>query len=91
MSLNEKFELADRWYSVSDIQNCLVYIMKKHGENISKNNKHSVTIYVNKIENKIAFNIKTGCYLENLMHVTMKLLGITKSKITKNGIGKNVL
>ena len=72
MSLNEKLELADRSYSVSDIQNCLEYIIKKHGEKISKNNKHSVIIYVNKIENKIGFNIKTGCYLENLMHVTMK-------------------
>ena len=44
-------------------------------------------IYVNKIENRITFQIKTGYYLETL---TMKLLGGTKSKISKDKNGENV-
>ena len=47
-------------------------------------------IYVNKIENRITFNIKTGYYLEILAPETMKLLGSTNSKITKNKNDKNV-
>ena len=47
-------------------------------------------IYVSKIENKITFKIKTGYYLELLTSEAMKLLGSTKSKITKNKNGGNV-
>ena len=47
-------------------------------------------IYVNKIENRITFKIKTEYYLELLMPETMKLLGSTKSKITKDKNGVNV-
>ena len=31
---NDKFELPDGSYSVSDIQDYFEYILKKHGENI---------------------------------------------------------
>ena len=47
-------------------------------------------IYVNKIGNRITFKIKTGYHLELLMPKTRKLLGSTKSKITKDVNGKNV-
>ena len=47
-------------------------------------------IYVNKIENRITFKIKTGCYLELLTLEMMKLLGSTKSKITKDKNNENV-
>ena len=47
-------------------------------------------IYINKIENRITFKIKTGYYLELLMPETIKLLGSTKSKITKDQNGENV-
>ena len=47
-------------------------------------------IYVNKIENTITFEIKTGYYLELLALETMKLLGSTKSKITTNENVENV-
>ena len=40
--------------------------------------------YINKIENRITCKIKTGYYLELLTPETMKLLGNTKSKITKD-------
>ena len=47
-------------------------------------------IYVNKIENRITFKIKTGYYLELLTPETIKLLGSTKSKITEDENVKNV-
>ena len=47
-------------------------------------------VYVHKIENRITFKIKTGCYLEFLTPETMLLLGSTKIKITKTGNGENV-
>ena len=46
---------------------------------------------MNKLENRITFKTKAGYYLELLTPETMKLLGSTKSKITKNKNGENVL
>ena len=46
--------------------------------------------YINKIENRITFKIKTGYYLEILTSERMKLLGSIKSKINKNKKGENV-
>ena len=40
-------------------------------------------IYINKIENRITFEIKAAYYFELLMPKTMKLLESTKSEITK--------
>ena len=45
-------------------------------------------IYVNEIENRITFKIKTG-YLELLMPETIKLFGSTKRKIAKDKNGEN--
>ena len=45
-------------------------------------------IYINKIENRITYKRKTGYYL--LTPETMKLLGSTKSKVTKGENGENV-
>ena len=50
----------------------------------------SLMIYVNKIENRITFKIKIGYHLELLMPETMKLLGSTKSKITKDENDENM-
>ena len=47
-------------------------------------------MYVNKIENRIKFKIKTGYYLEFLTPETTKLLGITKSNISKDKNDENV-
>ena len=51
----------------------------------------SVKIYINKIENKITFKIRTGYYLEVLTSETIKLLGSTENEISKNKNSKNVL
>ena len=87
-TLNNKFELPDGWYSESDIEDYFAYILKKHGENIDNS---SVRIYVNKIENRITFRFKNGKSLELLTPETMKLLGSTENKITKDKNGENVL
>ena len=47
-------------------------------------------MYINKIENRITFKIKNGYYLELLTLETMKLLGSTESKVSKDKNGENV-
>ena len=47
-------------------------------------------VYLNKIENRITFKIKTGYYLQLLTPETMKLPGRTKTKINKDENGENV-
>ena len=84
---SEEFELPDGSYSVSDIQDYFEYILKKHSESV---NNPSITIYVNKIENRITFKIKSVYYLELLTPETMKLLGNAENKINKDKNGKNV-
>ena len=73
---NENFELPDGSYSRSNIQENFKYIIKKH-ETVADNS--SIMIYINKKKNRIAFKIKTGCYLELLTPETIKLLGSTES------------
>ena len=47
-------------------------------------------MYINKIENRVTFKIKTGYSFELLTPETMKLLGSTENKITKDKKGENV-
>ena len=84
---SEEFELPDGSYSVSDIQDYFEYISKKHSESVGN---PSVRTYVNKIENRITFKIKNGCYVELLTPETMKMLGSTVSKINNDKNGENV-
>ena len=60
---------------------------KKAREN---NNKPSIQIYVNKVENRITFKIKNRYSIELLTKETMKLLGSTENKITKDKNGEKV-
>ena len=73
---NEKSELSDGSYSVSDLQDYFNYIIKK---NESVRDNPPLWMYVNQIENRITFRITKGYYLELLKVGTMKLLGNTKS------------
>ena len=72
---NDKFELPDGSYSVSDIQDYFEYILEKHGENIE---------YVNKIKNRITFKIKKEYSLKLLTPEAMRLVESTKNKITED-------
>ena len=47
-------------------------------------------MYINRIENRITFKIKNRYYLELLTPETMKLLGSTETKITKDKNSENV-
>ena len=82
---NKELELPDGSYSISDIQD--YSRLRKHGE---KAINPSIKIYINKIENWVMFKMRTGYYLKLLTPETMKLLGCTKSKITKNENCENV-
>ena len=79
--------IFDESYSVANIQDYSEYFLKTDWE---KTDKPSVMIYVNKIENRITFKTKTWYYFELLTPETMKLLGSTKSEITKDENGENV-
>ena len=69
---NDKFELPDGSYSVSNIKDYFKYILKKPREDIDN---PSIQIYINKIKNRFKFKMKNGYYLELLTPETMKLLG----------------
>ena len=72
--------MPDGSYSISDIQYYFEYILTKHSESVDD---PSIEIYVNKIENRVTFKIENGYHLELLTPETIKLLGSTESKITK--------
>ena len=69
------------------MQNHFEYILKKHRE---ETDNFSIKIYVNKIENRITFKIKTGYYLELLTSETIKLDRSNKNNINKNKNGENL-
>ena len=84
---NEEFELPDELYSILYIHDYFEYILKKHSESVDN---PPIRRYVNRIENRIMFKIKSGYYLELLTPETMKLLGSAESEITKDKNGENV-
>ena len=84
---NETFDLPDGSYNVSEIQDYIEYIIKKH-ETIGEN--APILIYANTVNNRIVFKIKSGYKLELLSKETMKLLGSTKDIIDADKNGENV-
>ena len=84
---NETFDLPDGLYNISEIQDYIEYIIKKH-ETIGEN--APILIYANNINNRIVFKIKSGYKLELLSKETMKLLGSTSSIIDADKNGENV-
>ena len=64
-------------YQILKIILCI--FLKRHGE---KSDNPSISIYENKIENRITFKSKAGFYLKLLTPRTMQLLGSNNSKIT---------
>ena len=72
---------------MSDIEDYFECTLKKHGQNTDK---PSIQLYVNEIENRVAFKIKNGYSLELLKSETTKLPGSTKNKITKDKNDENV-
>ena len=81
--MNLNYQMDSILYKIFKI--ILSIFKKKHGEDIDK---PSVQIYVNRIENRVTSKIKNGYRLKLLTPETMKLLGSTKNKITKDKIGE---
>ena len=79
--------MPDGSYNISEIQDYIEYIIKKH-KTIGKN--APILIYANTINNRIVFTIKTGCKLESLPKETMKLLGSTKDIIDSDKNSESV-
>ena len=74
---NEEFESPEGSPSLSHMQDNFEYIIKKHE---AVTDTRSIKKYMNKVENRITFKIKTGCYVEVLEPETMELLGSTEIK-----------
>ena len=77
---NDEFELPNGSYSVSDIQYCIKYIIKKH-EILSID--PSIHIYINRINIRLVFKVKDGYKLKLQTPGTMTLFGSTKKLIGK--------
>ena len=83
-----KWRIWITWWIIVRIRYSRLFwiYLKKHRE---KTDNPSIRIYINKIENRITFKIKTRNYFKLLMPETMKLLASNKSKITKDENGEN--
>ena len=77
---NDEFELPDGSYSVSDTQDYIAFITKKH-EILTTN--PSIHVYINIINDRVVFEIKDAYKLELQTPETMKLFGSTKKLIDK--------
>ena len=83
---NDEFELSDGSYSVSDIQDYIKYIIKKHETLTTISLIH---VYINRINNGLVFKIKDGYKLELQTPEAMKLFDRTKKLIGKTKNGEN--
>ena len=79
--------MPDGLYNISEIQDYIEYIIKKH-EKIGEN--APILIDANTINNTTLFKIKTGYKLELLSKETMKLLGSTKDIIDADKNSENL-
>ena len=79
---NEEFELPDGSYTVSDINDYFQFIIKKH-----QTEEDGLIVYINKIENRITFKLKTGWSLTFMTQQTQTLMGSKEKTIdsSKNG------
>ena len=84
---HETFHLPDGSNNISEIQDYIEYIIKKH-ETIGEN--APILIYANTVNNRIVFKIKSGYKLELLSKETMKLLGSASSIIDADKNSENV-
>ena len=84
---NDTFDLPDGSNWISDTQDYFEFIIKKH-EALSEN--PPIQNYTNKINNRIAFKIRTVYNLELLTPETMKLLENTIKDVDSDKKNENV-
>ena len=77
---SDEFELPDGSYSVSDIQDYIEYIIKKHETLTTISPIH---VCISSINNRLVFKINDGYELELQTPETIKLFGSTKKLIDK--------
>ena len=75
---NDEFKLPNGSYSVSDIQDYIKYITKKH-ETLTT--IPYIQVYINRINNRLVFKAKDGYKLELGTPETMKLFSSSKKLI----------
>ena len=74
-------------YSVSDIEDYIEFIIKKH-ETLTT--IHPIYVFIKRTSNGLVFKIKDGYKLELQTPESMKLFGSTKKLIDKTKNGENV-
>ena len=79
-TLDDEFKLPAGSYSVSDIQDYIEFIIKKH-ETLTT--IPPIHVYINRINNRLVFKIKDGYKLELQTPETIKLFGSTQKLIGK--------
>ena len=79
--MNDEFGLPTSSYSVSDIQDYLEYIIKKHKLSATNPLAH---VYINRNNKRVLFKIKDGYKPELQTFQTRKLKIINKSKNGEN-------
>ena len=79
--------MPDGSYNISEIQDYIEYIVKKHETTVEN---APILIYANTINNRIVFKIKNRYKLELLSKETMKLLGRAKDIIDSDKNSENV-
>ena len=87
---NNKLKIiAPTWndVSVSDIQDYIEYIIKKHKKLTTI---HPILVYISITNNRLVFKIKDGYKLELQTPETMKLFGSKKKSIDKTKNAENV-
>ena len=77
----DEFELTDGSYSVSDIQDYIEFIIKKH-ETLTT--IPPIHVYMNRINNRLVFKIEDGYKLVLQTSETMKLFSSTKKVNRQN-------
>ena len=83
---SETFDLTDRSYEISGIQDYFLKMIQKPEPTIETNENSPILICLNGVENRISFKIKTEYKLELLTDKTQILLGdgpiIDKDKVS---------
>ena len=77
---NDEFKLSDGSYSVTNIQDCIKYIISETLTTIPL-----IYVYINRINDRLVFEIKGGYKLELQ---TMKFFGSTKKLADKTQMEK---
>ena len=89
-TINIKYQIQHEMKNLSYLYQIFKIILNISSKTLGeKTVNHSIRIYVNTLENRIMFKIKTG-YLKLLTPETIKWLGSIKSKVTKNKNGKDI-